>query len=72
MISSDPEDGREPLLALDEDDGLDGPEPLRAPAIEGFARKRVLNRTLAEAQRAEPSLDFQTFVTRTRNLSPRI
>jgi glycosyltransferase involved in cell wall biosynthesis len=54
------------------DDGLDVPETLRATAIEGFARKRVLNRTLAEAQRAEPSLDFQTFVTRTRNLSPRL
>lgn len=52
-------------------DGLDVPEELRGAAIEGFAQKRALNRALAEAQRAEPSLDFQTFAARARNRSPR-
>lgn len=50
-------------------DGLDVPETLRSTAIEGFAQKRALNRALAEAQRAEPSLDFQTFAARMRGLT---
>ena len=43
MISSDPEDGREPPLALDDfDDGLDGPEPSRrARAVRRFVGRVV-------------------------------
>lgn len=43
-------------------DGLDLPAELRDVAIDGFERKRALNRDLAEAQRDNPKLDFQTFV----------
>jgi glycosyltransferase involved in cell wall biosynthesis len=45
-------------------DELDLPASLREIARDGFARKRALNRELAEAQREDPGLDFQTFVAR--------
>lgn len=38
------------------------PAALRDIARDGFERKRALNRDLAEAQRENPKLDFQTFV----------
>jgi succinoglycan biosynthesis protein ExoO len=41
---------------------LDLPASLREVARTGFERKRALNRELAEAQRTNPKLDFQTFV----------
>lgn len=40
------------------------PAVLRDVARDGFERKRALNRDLAEAQRANPTLDFQTFVAK--------
>ncbi len=43
-------------------DELDLPASLREIARDGFTRKRALNRELAEAQRENPGLDFQTFV----------
>ncbi len=45
-------------------DELDLPASLRDIARDGFTRKRALNRELAEAQRDNPGLDFQTFVAR--------
>lgn len=45
-------------------DELDLPASLRDIARDGFERKRALNRELSEAQRENPSLDFQTFVSK--------
>jgi glycosyltransferase involved in cell wall biosynthesis len=50
------------IIARIERDELDLPASLRDIARDGFTRKRALNRELAEAQRENPHLDFQTFV----------
>lgn len=49
-------------------DELDLPAALHDIAREGIARKRALNRALAEAQRENPKLDFQTFVAGLRKM----
>ena len=47
---------------LGDGDGLGLSVATRREAREGLARKRALNRAFGEAQRRDPTLNFQTFV----------
>lgn len=57
------------IIARAQSGDLGLPAAMRDVAIEGFARKRDLNRALAQAQSENPALDFQTFVAQRRKVT---